>query len=81
MRHPVVMPDLGLENVSLSLWLVDEGAPVTEGDRIVEVQADGVTVDLPAPVSGVLIETRVDEDEPIVPGQALGTIETSETAE
>ncbi len=80
MRCDLVVPELGLGGrpVTVSLWLVELGAEVTEGDRIVELAADSVTVDLPAPTSGTLIETLVGEDDQVQSGQVLGVIETEE---
>ena len=79
MRHNLVLPDLGLGDrpVTLSLWLVDVGSVVAEGDRVVELAADSVTVDLPAPVSGVLIEALAAEDETVAIGQVLAVIESA----
>ena len=67
------MPDLGLPagGVRVSLWLVDVGARVAAGDRVLEVVADGVAVDLSAPVDGVLKKTLVAEDDPVETGQRL----------
>jgi 2-oxoglutarate dehydrogenase E2 component (dihydrolipoamide succinyltransferase) len=79
-RHPIIVPELGLDGVALSLWLVEVGAEVSEGDRVVELLADGVTVDLSAPASGVLIETFASEDDPVATGQTLGEIEGREDA-
>jgi pyruvate/2-oxoglutarate dehydrogenase complex dihydrolipoamide acyltransferase (E2) component len=45
-----------------------------EGDRIVELTAGDVTVDLSEPASGVLIERLASEDEEIRAGQVLGLI-------
>jgi len=80
MRHNLVLPDLGLSDrpVMLSLWLVEVGAEVTEGDRVVELAADSVTVDLPSPTSGTLVETLAVEDEELAIGQILGVIESDE---
>jgi 2-oxoglutarate dehydrogenase E2 component (dihydrolipoamide succinyltransferase) len=75
-RHEIIVPELGLDEVVLSLWLVELGAPVTEGDRVAELLAEGVTVDLPAPATGILIDTQVEEDDPIAAGQILGIIES-----
>jgi 2-oxoglutarate dehydrogenase E2 component (dihydrolipoamide succinyltransferase) len=77
-RHDLVLPDLGLgaRDIFLSLWLVRAGSEVTQGDRLVEVLADGVTVDLPAPVSGVLVEQLSGEEELIRVGQTLAIIES-----
>jgi pyruvate/2-oxoglutarate dehydrogenase complex dihydrolipoamide acyltransferase (E2) component len=78
MRHELLLPDLGLaeQEIVVSLWLVRAGSEVSLGDRLIEVLADGVTVDLPAPASGVVIEMLVAEDEPIRVGQTLGIIES-----
>jgi pyruvate/2-oxoglutarate dehydrogenase complex dihydrolipoamide acyltransferase (E2) component len=74
-RHPIIVPDLGLDGLTLSLWLVEAGAEVSEGDRVVELLADGVTVDLSAPASGTLAEPLACEDDPVAVGQTLGVIE------
>jgi 2-oxoglutarate dehydrogenase E2 component (dihydrolipoamide succinyltransferase) len=76
-RHPLVLPDLGLGDMSIaiSVWLVPRGATVMEGDRLVEVLADSVTVDLPSPANGILVETLAAEDDLVVPGQVLGYVE------
>ena len=80
MRHNLVLPDLGLGDrpVTVSLWLVELGSDVTEGDRVVELASDGVTVDLPAPASGKLVETFVGEDDEVQIAQILGVIEGEE---
>jgi pyruvate/2-oxoglutarate dehydrogenase complex dihydrolipoamide acyltransferase (E2) component len=80
MRHNLVVPDLGLKDrpVTLSLWLVELGAEVTEGDRLVELLADSVTVDLPAPASGRFVESLAVEDEVVAIGQVLGIIESTD---
>jgi pyruvate/2-oxoglutarate dehydrogenase complex dihydrolipoamide acyltransferase (E2) component len=59
----------------LSVWLVEDGSEVTEGDRLVEILVGNATVDLPAPASGVLRQTLRGEDEPVTTGQLLGVIE------
>ena len=74
---PLVVPDLGVAGAALSLWLVAEGAEVIEGDRVVELVAGGVTVDLGAPVSGRLVAQRIDEDEAITAGQVLAEFEAA----
>lgn len=81
-RVPLAVPELGLGSapVWLSLWLVPEGARVTEGDRVVELAAGGATIDLEAPVSGRLVAQRVDEDEPVVVGAVLAEFEADAAA-
>lgn len=76
-RCELRLPDLGLTRgpATISLWLVTAGSTVFEGDRLVEILADSVTVDLPAPATGKLIELLAGEDEVVVPGQLLAVIE------
>jgi pyruvate/2-oxoglutarate dehydrogenase complex dihydrolipoamide acyltransferase (E2) component len=47
---------------------------VIEGDRLLEIVAGDVAVDLPAPGSGVLIERCVTVDQPLQTGQLLARI-------
>lgn len=77
-RHILHLPDLGLGDIPIvaSLWLVRCGSEVSEGDRVLEVLAGDVTVDLAAPANGRLTEKLVDDDEPIVVGQPLAIIES-----
>jgi pyruvate/2-oxoglutarate dehydrogenase complex dihydrolipoamide acyltransferase (E2) component len=80
MRYEVTMPDLGLgaTPLTLSLWLVEVGEELFEGDRLAEVLAGDVTVDIPAPVAGFLREMHVAEDERVSVGQKLGVIEVKD---
>ncbi len=77
--HAVIVPELGLPEVAttVSVWLVPLGAHVRTGDRVVELLAGDATVDLAAPAGGVLVQRHVEEDEPVVPGQVLGLIQSS----
>ena len=75
-RCEIVLPELGLGEVAVSLWLVRPGKEVAEGDRVLEVVAGEVTIDLPAPASGILTETLVAEDETVSTGQVLAIIRT-----
>ena len=74
--HELTLPELGAGQmpITVSLWLVDVGDEVCEGDRVLEVLFGGVSVDLPAPVGGVLVQTLVGEDDVIAVGQTLGVI-------
>ena len=60
----------------LSLWLVGEGTRVAEDEPVAEVMAGAVTVDLPAPADGTLVEQLVDEGEPLTVGCRLAVIQT-----
>jgi pyruvate/2-oxoglutarate dehydrogenase complex dihydrolipoamide acyltransferase (E2) component len=80
-RLELVLPDLGLGDapVLVSVWLVEVGAEVTEGDRLLEVVAGAVTIDLPSPASGTLTEILVDEDQQLLVGQALAVVLTDDS--
>ncbi|MFM8497623.1 MAG: lipoyl domain-containing protein [Planctomycetia bacterium] len=75
----LVVPDLGMPGavITLSLWLVPEGAEVLEGDRVAEVLCGAVTIDLEAPVTGRLVRHLVDEDAAVAPGTAIAAFEAS----
>jgi pyruvate/2-oxoglutarate dehydrogenase complex dihydrolipoamide acyltransferase (E2) component len=78
-RVPLVVPDLGIRGVPLavSLWLVPPGAAVMAGDRVVELVAGAVTVDLEAPVAGRLVAQLADEDEPVSAGRVVAEFEAT----
>jgi pyruvate/2-oxoglutarate dehydrogenase complex dihydrolipoamide acyltransferase (E2) component len=75
-RERLVVPEFGLDvPLVVAVWLVPEGAAVTEGDRVVQLVAGGVTIDLEAPVTGRLVACLVDEDEPVAAGGSLAEFE------
>jgi pyruvate/2-oxoglutarate dehydrogenase complex dihydrolipoamide acyltransferase (E2) component len=77
-QHRLTLPELGAGEmpVTASLWLVEVGDEVSEGDRLLEVCFGAASVDLPAPASGVLLEMLVAEDDVLCVGQELGVIES-----
>lgn len=72
----LIMPDLDLRRGSprVGQWLVDVGAAVLEGDGVLEISADGVTVELPSPAEGTLHQVFVGEDDELTAGQRLAQI-------
>lgn len=74
--HPLKVPELGLAGVPIrvSVWLVATGRRVSEGERIVQLCAGDVVVDLPAPATGRLTGKRVEEDGEVAVGQLLAEI-------
>lgn len=79
-RQRLVVPEFGIDGIplTLSLWLVPAGSRVAAGDRVVELAAGGVTIDLEAPVSGRLVAQFVDEDEVVAAGTELAEFEVAE---
>jgi pyruvate/2-oxoglutarate dehydrogenase complex dihydrolipoamide acyltransferase (E2) component len=74
--YAITVPELGLGPcpITVSLWLVPHGARVRRGDRVVELMAGDATVDLSAPVTGVLIRRDAREDDQVAPRQVIGWI-------
>ena len=75
MAVPVRLPELGTANATVSIWHLQPGEPVYEGDRLVEVVLPGMTFDVPAPASGVLRDRLALPGDAVVTGQVLGTID------
>lgn len=74
MTVPVVLPDLGADEVRVSAWYADVGDVVWEGDRLVEVVLAGAAVAVAAPVSGRLIECLARTRDRARAGQVLGRV-------
>jgi 2-oxoglutarate dehydrogenase E2 component (dihydrolipoamide succinyltransferase) len=55
-------------------WLRQVGDRVEVNDPLVELETDKVTMEVPAPVAGVLREILLDTDAEAVPGAVLGRI-------
>jgi pyruvate/2-oxoglutarate dehydrogenase complex dihydrolipoamide acyltransferase (E2) component len=79
-RHEIKLPDLGMDDqpITVSLWLVKQSARVSEDEPLLEVLCGPATVDLPAPIAGVLVEKLVAEDDLLKVGQTLAIIEISD---
>lgn len=72
-----MVPEFGLDvPLAVAVWLVAEGAAVTEGDRVVQLVAGGITIDLEAPVTGRLVCCLVEEDESVAAGAVVAEFET-----
>ncbi|GAA0735281.1 2-oxoglutarate dehydrogenase, E2 component, dihydrolipoamide succinyltransferase [Dactylosporangium roseum] len=73
---PVKMPALG-ESVTegtVTRWLKQVGDQVEADEPLLEVSTDKVDTEIPAPVSGTLLEIKVPEDETVEVGAELATI-------
>lgn len=74
----VLFPPLSQERPDaegvVATWFVDDGAPVVAGQLLAEVQVDKVTVEVPAPASGV-VHLLVAEGDAARQGEPIATIE------
>lgn len=77
MKQQIKVPQIG-ESVSsgiLASWLVAEGASVTEGEELFELETDKATLAVPSPAAGTLHRGAGEGDEVQV-GQSVGEIDT-----
>jgi pyruvate dehydrogenase E2 component (dihydrolipoamide acetyltransferase) len=83
MKRKLRLPDLGLgdQPITLSVWFMRKGEVVAEGEPVVEVAADSVTVDIPSPIDGVLVRKLVAAGDRITIGQEIAVIEAEEDFE
>jgi 2-oxoglutarate dehydrogenase E2 component (dihydrolipoamide succinyltransferase) len=56
-------------------WLKNVGESVTQNEPLLEITTDKVTVEIAAPVTGILREILKSADQPIQAGEVLGRIE------
>jgi pyruvate dehydrogenase E2 component (dihydrolipoamide acetyltransferase) len=76
MATNVIMPALGISQDSGKLlrWLVAEGQPVTQGQLLMEIETDKVTVEIEAPASGVLSGIQAKAGDVIPVGHVVAVI-------
>lgn len=81
MKHNVEVPQVG-ESISegiLATWFVADGAAVSEGDQLFELETDKATMSIPAPASGVIaIKTPADTEVSV--GMVVATIDSEAAA-
>ena len=76
MATEVVMPALGVaqETGRIVEWLAVEGENVTEGEPLLEIETDKVTVSIDAPASGILSAVRADDGDEVPVGRVVAYI-------
>ncbi len=76
MSTSVVLPALG-ESVTegtVTRWLKQVGDTVQEDEGLLEISTDKVDTEIPSPISGVIEEILVQEDETVEVGAVLAKI-------
>jgi pyruvate/2-oxoglutarate dehydrogenase complex dihydrolipoamide acyltransferase (E2) component len=80
MKSPVNLPKwgMGLEEGTVVRWLKAVGDPVNAGEPLVEIETAKATQEVPADVSGTLVEIRVAEGESAAVNTTIAVIEASD---
>ncbi len=71
------VPSVGesITDVQIGEWLKKEGSRVERDDTLVKIETDKATLDLPAPVAGVLSRILVKAGQPASVGDVIGILE------
>jgi 2-oxoisovalerate dehydrogenase E2 component (dihydrolipoyl transacylase) len=82
MAKDVVLPELAESVVEgeIVTWLVAAGEPVAADQPLVEVMTDKVTVELPSPYTGTLVERVAEVGDVVAVGAVIARIDESAAA-
>jgi 2-oxoglutarate dehydrogenase E2 component (dihydrolipoamide succinyltransferase) len=77
MSGEIRVPTLGesVSEATIARWLKKAGDSVSVDEPVVELETDKVSLEVPAPVSGVLAEIKAEEGSDVEVGALLGLIE------
>ena len=81
MATSIKVPPLGesITEATVAKWFKSVGEYVDADEMIVELETDKVTLEVNAPVAGVVKEQHIAEDENVEVGAVLGTIDETAT--
>jgi 2-oxoglutarate dehydrogenase E2 component (dihydrolipoamide succinyltransferase) len=73
----IVVPTLGesVTEATVAKWFKNVGDAVAADEPLVELETDKVTVEVPAPASGVLVAIAAEAGANVAPGSVLGSIQ------
>ena len=76
--HKFLLPDIGnYENIPVIEILVNEGDTVEKDQSVLTLESDKATMEIPAPVAGVIRNIQVKLEEKVSAGSYICDIETS----
>jgi len=80
MAVELVVPEVGesITEVQIGQWLAGEGQYVERDQAVVEIESDKATLELPAPVAGVVTKMLKASGETAVVGEIIGYVEEGE---
>ena len=75
----IIVPTLGesIVEATVSKWLKNEGEYVEVDEPVVELETDKVTLEVPAPISGLIGSIIAAEGETVEVGQNIGALDPS----
>lgn len=78
MRHHVKLPKLGdtTQSALITAWLCGVGSNVEVGTPLMTVETDKVTMDVPSPVAGKLVQHLVAADDEVEVGVPICVVES-----
>lgn len=79
MRETVRLPRLGetVDEVVVLEWLKAVGDAVREGEALLTVETDKTNSDVPAPMTGTLVEQLVAPDDEIATGAPVAVVNSA----
>jgi len=79
MLHEIMVPDLAESTVeaTVATWIKKSGDIVEEGEVIIELDTDKVSLEVVSPVSGQIKEVNKNEGETVLVGELLGIVDDS----
>ncbi len=79
MLHEIIVPDLAESTVeaTVATWLKKSGDIVNEGEVLIELDTDKVSLEVVSPSSGQLTEISKNEGETVNVGELLGKVDDS----
>lgn len=82
MAQSITIPELGFDTQkgTLANWLKAVGDTVQPGEAIAEIEADKVTLEVPATSGGVLLKLLVQPGQPVTVGDAIALVGAAEEA-
>src|SRR6476469_8458715 len=82
MSTDVQVPALGesITEGTLAQWLKKPGEAVAQDEPIASLETDKVSVEVPSPIAGVLIEQLVEEGDNVAVGAVIARIDQNASA-
>ena len=79
MLHEIMVPDLAESTIeaTVATWIKKSGDIVEEGEVIIELDTDKVSLEVVTPVSGQIKEVNKNEGETVLVGELLGIVDDS----